>query len=76
MQQVSEILAFWRHRTSVRLVFETQNRIPQTHIPFQGSIRILGVYVRVNVGKIALSARSELTRYATLGFELVEKLPG
>ena len=75
IQQVPQLFLLGRRGASVWMVLQTENGLFETPVPFQRCIGMCGVDFSVQVGKVALSAEVILTRYAMLGFEIVEKLP-
>jgi hypothetical protein len=54
VKQVPELVRFAPHRTSIRVLFQAENRFFQSHIPFQGRGGILGINLPMQVGKITL----------------------
>ena len=51
-----EFVVLGRHRASVRLFFQAENRLLEPAIPFQGRVGILSVDLPVQVGEIAPGA--------------------
>ena len=59
VEQMSELLTLGRHRAPVRLFFQGEDRPFEPAIPL-GCVRILGVDLRVQEGKIALGTSGEI----------------
>jgi hypothetical protein len=53
VQQMPELIVFGRYRASVWLLFQTENRLFEPAIPFQGRVGIPGIDLPVQVGEIA-----------------------
>jgi len=56
VQQMPELVAFWCDWAPVRLFFQTEYRLLDASIPFQGGAGALGIDIRVQLGKIPLGA--------------------
>ena len=66
IEQVPELVTLARYRASIRLLLQAENGLLETPIPFQSQVRIFGVDFPVQVGKIALSAGSDVNALARL----------
>ena len=54
VQQMPELFTLRRHRVAVGLLFQTENRLLEPAIPFQGRAGILGVDPHIQESEIAL----------------------
>ena len=54
VQQMPEFVSLRRHRASVRLFLQAENRLLEPQIPFQGCVRMFSVNLPVQVDEIAL----------------------
>ena len=60
VEQMPELVTLGRQRALVRLLFQTENRLLEPAIPFQGSVEILSVDLPVEESEIALGAGGEV----------------
>jgi hypothetical protein len=60
VEQMSKLVFPTRHRASVGMVFQAEDRFLETPIPFQGDVGMLGVDLPVHVVKVALSAGGDV----------------
>src|SRR4030081_667285 len=60
IQQVPQLFLLRRRGASVWMVLKTENGPLETPVPFQGCIGMFGVDLSVQVGKVALSAESDV----------------
>src|SRR5665213_61136 len=56
VKQVSELVPFWRDSASVRLFFQTENRLREPAIPLQRGVGVIRLDPLVNPSQIPLGA--------------------
>lgn len=60
VEKVSELVILGGNRASVRLFFQTENRLPEPAIPFERGVGVVGVDPPVYLGQIALGASGDI----------------
>ena len=75
VKQVSKLVVLKRDRTTVWHLFQAENRLLESLVPFQRRIGTLGVDLLVQTDEITLGRAAILTRYAMGGLKFVEEVP-
>jgi len=75
VEEMAELRFLRRHGAAVWQFFQAENSLLEPSVPLQGCIGLLGIDLsRYRLAKSRCARAVMLTRYAILGFKLVEKL--